>query len=81
MTPSAFHPTKSVNYCLLQANLTKKEDQAKDFETGQVIPDKFVMRYSFECYDVIDPAHMSELSIWQRGTSSFFLLQNLWMEH
>ena len=46
----------------------KKEDQAKDFETGQVISDKYVTRYSFECYDITDPDHPSELSIWQRGT-------------
>ena len=46
----------------------KKEDHAKDFETGQTIPDKYVTRYSFECYDITDPDHPSELSIWQRGT-------------
>jgi hypothetical protein len=46
----------------------KHDVQAKDFETGQVIPDKYVTRYSFECYDVTDPDHQSELSIWQRGT-------------
>jgi hypothetical protein len=46
----------------------KREVQAKDFETGQVIPDKYVARYSFECYDITDPDHPSELSIWDRGT-------------
>jgi hypothetical protein len=46
----------------------KREVQAKDFETDQAIPDKHVTRYSFECYDVTDPDHPSELSIWQRGT-------------
>ncbi|MGB8032316.1 MAG: hypothetical protein WCF03_00635 [Nitrososphaeraceae archaeon] len=25
-------------------------------------------QYSFECYDITDPDHPSELSIWQRGT-------------
>ena len=24
-------------------------------------------QYSFECYDITDPDHPSELSIWQRG--------------
>jgi hypothetical protein len=46
----------------------KVEVKAIDFETRQVIPDKYVTRYSFECYDITDPDHPSELSIWQRGT-------------
>ena len=25
-------------------------------------------QYSFECYDITDPDHPSELSIWDRGT-------------
>jgi hypothetical protein len=41
---------------------------AKDFETSQVIPGKYVTRYSFECYDITNPDHPSQLSIWQRGT-------------
>ena len=45
----------------------KVEVPAKDFETGQTIPDKYVERYSFECYDISDPDHPSELSVWQRG--------------
>ena len=46
----------------------KQDEEAKDFETGQVIPGKYVSRYSFECYDITDPDDLSELSIWQRGT-------------
>src|SRR5512133_2069285 len=46
----------------------KVEVKAMDFETRQVIPDKYVTRYSFECYDITDPDRPSELSIWQRGT-------------
>jgi hypothetical protein len=30
----------------------KQDEQAKDFETGQVIPGKYVARYSFENYDI-----------------------------
>ena len=45
----------------------KVEVKAIDFETRQVIPDKYVTKYSFECYDITDADHPSELSIWQRG--------------
>ena len=47
--------------------IDKVEVPAKDFETGQMIPDKYVTKYSFECYDITDADHPSELSIWQRG--------------
>jgi hypothetical protein len=30
----------------------KQEVPAKDFETGEVIPGKYVTRYFFECYDI-----------------------------
>jgi len=45
----------------------KVEVPAKDFETGLIIPDKYVEKYSLECYDISDPDHPSELSVWQRG--------------
>src|SRR6187200_1684935 len=45
----------------------KVEVPAKDFETGLIIPDKYVEKYCLECYDISDPDHPSELSIWQRG--------------
>ena len=47
--------------------IDKVEVPAKDFETGLIIPDKYVTKYSFECYDITDADHPSELSIWQRG--------------
>ncbi|HYY40248.1 MAG TPA: hypothetical protein VE692_03280, partial [Nitrososphaera sp.] len=62
----------------------KQEVPAKDFETGQVIPGKYVTRYLFECYDITTTATtttevggqeknspnslQSEPSIWNRGT-------------
>ena len=45
----------------------KREVPAKDFESGQEIPDKYITRYSFECYDITNPDYPSELSIWERG--------------
>jgi hypothetical protein len=33
----------------------KMEVPTKDFETGLVIPEKYVTRYSFECYDFTNP--------------------------
>jgi hypothetical protein len=45
----------------------KREVPAKDFESGQEIPDKYITRYSFECYDITNPDHPSELSLWERG--------------
>jgi len=43
---------------------------AKDFETGLDIPDKYVPRYRFECYDittVYPQATDGLLAIWERG--------------
>src|SRR6185437_6617093 len=45
----------------------KREVPAKDFESGQEIPDKFITRYSFDCYDITNADYPSELSIWERG--------------
>jgi hypothetical protein len=45
----------------------KREVPAKDFESGQEIPDKYITRYMFECYDITNPDYPSELSIWERG--------------
>jgi hypothetical protein len=45
----------------------KREVPAKDFESGQEIPDKYITRYSFECYDITNADYPSELSIWERG--------------
>ena len=61
--------------------IDKVEVSAKDFETGLIIPDKYVEKYSLKCYDISDPDHPSELSIWQRGirearTVLYFLSKN-----
>ena len=52
----------------------KKEVPQTDFQTGEVIPGKYKIRYYFECYDItttstIDEsqARQSEPSIWERG--------------
>ena len=45
----------------------KREVPAKDFESGQEIADKYITRYSFECYDITNADYPSELSIWERG--------------
>jgi hypothetical protein len=45
----------------------------KNFQTGQIVPDKFVTRYAFECYDVTSATTttgretLEEPSIWERG--------------
>jgi hypothetical protein len=40
---------------------------SKDFKTNQIIEGKFSQRYYFECYDITDPDHPSEPSVWERG--------------
>jgi hypothetical protein len=45
----------------------RKQVPYKDFITNELIPGKFSDRYSFECYDIIDPDHPSEPCIWERG--------------
>jgi hypothetical protein len=53
----------------------KKEVPETDFQTGEVIPGKNKIRYSFECYDIttstIEEAQSSQPnpSIWERGTA------------
>ena len=49
----------------------KVEISAKDFETGRDIPDKYVTRYVFECYDMTGPNPRDNNgipSIWECGT-------------
>src|SRR5437870_4798279 len=41
--------------------IDKVEVPAKDFETGLMIPDKYVEKHSLECYDITDPDHPSEI--------------------
>jgi hypothetical protein len=45
----------------------KKPVQNKDFATGKLIPDSYTDRYFFSCYDITDPYHPSELSVFERG--------------
>jgi hypothetical protein len=51
----------------------KKEVPNTDFQTGEVVPGKYKIRYSFECYDVTtstieeSQARQPESSIWERG--------------
>lgn len=44
----------------------KKQVQDKDFNTGELIPNKFSTRYLFSVYDITDPNHPSE-QLWERG--------------
>jgi hypothetical protein len=63
MTTLIFSSNKERELLSFTGRFDKRDVQAKDFETGLVIPDKYVTRYSFECYDLTDPDHPSELSI------------------
>jgi hypothetical protein len=61
--PLSFSSDKERELLSFTGKFDKHDVQAKDFETGQLIPDKYVTRYSFECYDFADPDYPSELSI------------------
>jgi hypothetical protein len=39
----------------------KEQVPFKDFKTYQTVEGKFTDRYYFECYDITDPIHPSEL--------------------
>src|SRR4051812_34911886 len=45
----------------------KEQVPYKDFITNEVIQGRFSERYFFECYDITDPNHPSEISTWERG--------------
>jgi hypothetical protein len=45
----------------------KKTEPAIDFTTKAELPGRFVDKFYFECYDITDPNHPTQLSIWQRG--------------
>ena len=53
----------------------KKEIPETDFQTGEVVPGKYKIRYSFQCYDITtstieeSQANQPEPSIWERGIS------------
>src|SRR5919198_4567123 len=76
----AFVSDKERKLLSFTGKFDKQEVPAKDFETGQVIPGKYVTRYLFECYDITTTttevggqenhpnSHQSEPPIWNRGT-------------
>lgn len=37
------------------------------FATGELIPNKFVTKWRFECYNVTDLNNPSEICVWERG--------------
>jgi hypothetical protein len=45
----------------------KEQIPYKDFITNQVVEGRFSERYFFECYDITDSSHPSEISRWERG--------------
>jgi hypothetical protein len=51
----------------LTGQFQKEQVPYKDFITNQVTEGRFSERYSFECYDITDPNHPSDISIWERG--------------
>jgi hypothetical protein len=51
----------------LTGQFQKEQIPYKDFITNQVTEGRFSERYFFECYDITDPNHPSEISIWERG--------------
>jgi hypothetical protein len=51
----------------LTGQFQKEQVPYKDFITNQVIEGRFSERYFFECYDITDSNHPSEISIWERG--------------
>ncbi len=52
---------------LFTGKYQKLDVPAKDFATKAIIPNKFVTKWRFECYDVTDPSNPSDVSIWERG--------------
>jgi hypothetical protein len=51
--------------------VSKLELPAKEFETGRIIPDRYVTRYLFECYDITTIQNQETNgtpAIWERGT-------------
>ena len=55
----------------------KVEVPAKDFETGLDIPNKYVTRYVFDCYDITDTQDTNGLpAIWERGTRDARIILN-----
>ena len=51
----------------LTGQFQKEQVPYKDFITNQMVEGRFSERYFFECYDITDSNHPSEISIWERG--------------
>ena len=49
----------------LTGQFQKEQIRYKDFITNQVIEGRFSERYFFECYDITDSNHPSEISMWE----------------
>jgi hypothetical protein len=64
---------------LFTGKFDKKEVPETDFQTGEVVPGKYKIRYSFECYDIttsttipgdeFQTSQPPEPSIWERGAA------------
>lgn len=59
-------------------NVSKLEVPTKEFETGREIPDRYVTRYLFECYDITNTAQNQETngSPGDMGEQSELLVQS-----
>ena len=66
-----FRSDKERKVLLFTGNVDDKPKLAKDYETGLEIPDKYVTRYYFDCYDITTTRNPQEVSgspaIWERG--------------
>ncbi|MFZ0514317.1 MAG: hypothetical protein WAM14_22125 [Candidatus Nitrosopolaris sp.] len=60
------HRTRtSRHYCSLVS--TRSSTYLQKTSTKEIIPNKFVTKWRFECYDVTDSNNPSDVSIWERG--------------
>jgi len=53
----------------LTGQYSEEQVPYKGYNTNQIIEGKVSERSYFECYDIIDPNYLSELSIWGQGPS------------
>ncbi len=63
----SFKDDKETKTLLFTGKYQKANVPAKDFATGLVIPNKFVTKWRFECYNISDLNNPSEVSVWERG--------------
>ena len=57
-----FRSDKERKVLLFTGNVDDKPKLAKDYETGLEIPDKYVTRYYFDCYDITTTRNPQEVS-------------------